>query len=637
MSYIFGTNVDFNLNETLNQRLENQLSFPTLTGSDTGYVFYHTANQKFYGWDGTSWLDFTAAGGGGAVDSVFGRTGAVIAVDGDYDSFYLNLGGGQLTGNITFDANNYLIGNTAQPLGNLHSRRVYFEPVSPATRSWKVTANNSVALYFEAETGAGTDTHAVEYSMNLSGTPSLTTDLIPKGWADTNLVDKTSTETIGGLKSFSSAIHAQAGRIIFNDDSSTIGYASGGSMGYLGLSQYYFHQDHVTVAQAAGILDFDSLTADRIYTWPDKAGTVAMLSDVTGGATISDIAYDATSWNGNTTDGASKNAIRDQIELMPKLSAVNTFTGARNDFEIVRVGNYMQLDSQSGTLSYAVAGGGTFYYKGGSVYRFSLDGGGTNLGGLLDFSNITGTTGTERTYSFPDETGTVALSENTVNITGNQLSIAGLKVFTSATRYQSPNQFDSMSISGYASGGAFGYLGTSRYFFTKDTEGRGAIFDFGSISAGAVDRTYTFPNKDITIAEYQSGTWTPTIVANGTASYTYSVQNGTYRRAGDIVMITCDVVVSSTSGTPSSAALNISGLPFNQNTGTIVPMSVYMTAGLSRTNRESLHAIMPTDNLLWITTIDTTGGAVMATSVKNNDLSSSFAFRIAGTYWTNAT
>jgi len=35
------------------------------------------------------------------VDTVFGRTGTVIAVDGDYDAFYLNLGGGTLTGQLT--------------------------------------------------------------------------------------------------------------------------------------------------------------------------------------------------------------------------------------------------------------------------------------------------------------------------------------------------------------------------------------------------------------------------------------------------------------------------------------------------------------------------------------------------------
>jgi len=39
-----------------------------------------------------------------------------------------------------------------------------------------------------------------------------------------------------------------------------------------------------------------------------------------GGASISDTAYDATSWNGDTTNGASKNAIRDKIETMDAAS-----------------------------------------------------------------------------------------------------------------------------------------------------------------------------------------------------------------------------------------------------------------------------------------------------------------------------
>jgi hypothetical protein len=68
MSYIFGTNVDFNYNETLKQRLENLISFPTLTTAEKGYTFFHTANNKFYGWTGAAWIDFSTGGGGGGGD-----------------------------------------------------------------------------------------------------------------------------------------------------------------------------------------------------------------------------------------------------------------------------------------------------------------------------------------------------------------------------------------------------------------------------------------------------------------------------------------------------------------------------------------------------------------------------------------
>ncbi|MGR3218452.1 MAG: beta strand repeat-containing protein [Candidatus Anammoxibacter sp.] len=53
-------------------------------------------------------------------------------------------------------------------------------------------------------------------------------------------------------------------------------------------------------------------TADRIYTLQDLAGTLAFLTDI---PTVSDIAYNATSWDGNL-DAATKNAIRDKIETL---------------------------------------------------------------------------------------------------------------------------------------------------------------------------------------------------------------------------------------------------------------------------------------------------------------------------------
>lgn len=258
MSKIFGLDIDLNNNEALNFRHENQITFPTLTGSESGFTFYHSANQKFYGWTGTAWLDFSAAGGGGGgVTSFNSRTGAVVPVLADYQSFY---------------------------------------------------------------------------------------------------VDRTTSQSIAGVKSFSSSIHAQAGRIIFNDDASTIGYASGGSMGYLGLSQYYFHQDHATIAQAAGILDFNTLSADRIFTFPDQAGTIP------------------TKENTNVW------------------SATNRFNG-------LTIHNSVAAGGTGGSSS------GVFRYAGSSQWALHKDN--SNVNGLLDFTNLTA----NRVFSFPDTAGDVAIVE----------------------------------------------------------------------------------------------------------------------------------------------------------------------------------------------------------------------------------
>jgi hypothetical protein len=45
-------------------------------------LFYDTTLEQLFYWDGTAWQEI----GGGAVDSVFGRTGVVVAASSDYDA-----------------------------------------------------------------------------------------------------------------------------------------------------------------------------------------------------------------------------------------------------------------------------------------------------------------------------------------------------------------------------------------------------------------------------------------------------------------------------------------------------------------------------------------------------------------------
>jgi hypothetical protein len=49
---------------------------------------------------------------------------------------------------------------------------------------------------------------------------------------------------------------------------------------------------------------------------PARSTGVPVLPSGGGGASVSDVAYDATTWDGVTTDAPSKNAVRDQIETM---------------------------------------------------------------------------------------------------------------------------------------------------------------------------------------------------------------------------------------------------------------------------------------------------------------------------------
>lgn len=67
MSHIFGTEVDFNSNEAKKFRIENNLSFPTVGASDSGRIVLNTGLNGFYGWNGTSWVNFAGGGGGSYV------------------------------------------------------------------------------------------------------------------------------------------------------------------------------------------------------------------------------------------------------------------------------------------------------------------------------------------------------------------------------------------------------------------------------------------------------------------------------------------------------------------------------------------------------------------------------------------
>ena len=56
-----------------------------LGGTDVGRLIYNETTGKLQQWTGSAWVDVvTGAAGGTTVASVFGRSGAVVATEGDY-------------------------------------------------------------------------------------------------------------------------------------------------------------------------------------------------------------------------------------------------------------------------------------------------------------------------------------------------------------------------------------------------------------------------------------------------------------------------------------------------------------------------------------------------------------------------
>lgn len=62
MGHIFNTDVNFNKNNLSNLKLKGGLSLPVVTQSDAGLVVFNSSQSLFYGWNGSTWINF----GGGA-------------------------------------------------------------------------------------------------------------------------------------------------------------------------------------------------------------------------------------------------------------------------------------------------------------------------------------------------------------------------------------------------------------------------------------------------------------------------------------------------------------------------------------------------------------------------------------------
>ena len=145
-----------------------------------------------------------------------------------------------------------------------------------------------------------------------------------------------------------------------------------------------------------GALRFNDLTANRIFDFPNEAGTVVVKDSTTGALTVDNLTLD-----GNTLSSTGTNALAFQ-------------TGNTN-------GNY------------------TFYNTAG------------NANGLLRFNDLTAS----RIFRFPDETGTVVLKDSTTgalnvdNLTldASTLSSSGAVNIQSAVNYAI--NFKSQSTSGY--------------------------------------------------------------------------------------------------------------------------------------------------------------------------------------------
>ena len=87
-----------------------------------------------------------------------------------------------------------------------------------------------------------------------------------------------------------------------------------------------------------------------------------------------------------------------------------------------------------------------------------------------------------------------------------------------------------------------------------------------------------------TLDDYEEGTWTPVITPESQSAASITTQENTYIKIGRLVVIQFKVTITSISGTSSSRAIELTGMPFNAsstNTGGTSIMYTGLTGSMT--------------------------------------------------------
>jgi hypothetical protein len=152
-------------------------------------------------------------------------------------------------------------------------------------------------------------------------------------------------------------------------------------------------------------LGYGGITTNRLYTFPDKNGTFAMLSDLTGGAWF-------TTGNAGTTSGVNFIGTTDAVDLVFKTNNTQAvIIGSAGD--VTMLNNLIVVKSSGNSISCT---DGIYSYASLINDPNTADGGylflQNNIGvaSSLKATNLT----SARTHQLPDESGTLALTSDIV-------------------------------------------------------------------------------------------------------------------------------------------------------------------------------------------------------------------------------
>lgn len=138
-----------------------------------------------------------------------------------------------------------------------------------------------------------------------------------------------------------------------------------------------------------------------------------------------------------------------------------------------------------------------------------------------------------------------------------------------------------------------------------------------------------------TLDDYEEGTWTPvlTFATPGDLSIAYSNQTGIYTKVGRVVNISLLVVSSSFTHTTASGALNITGLPFANNS---TMQSYFSCDWVGITKADYTQATFEVAASASLLTLQMSGSGQVRATVSASDMPTGggVRFRASGAYQT---